>query len=239
MEEQQDLPVEEQTTVQETTTTPNNNKPSGEVEQSSMTPAQQNNYNAQRRIRQREAKNRRIKELEAELAQYKGKEDEMSKLRSSMIDDRIKDMRADIADEETNQFIGRAEELLGEDTDKFLQDTARYADYINANEPDLLLYAQREYGPILLHEWYKRMDNPKLKAEWMTMTRYEKGQVLHAMEQWIHKVITSYNQKSGAAPVKAGNIPIPGGGRQTQTNQPSDDFGVEFARAEARHKRGR
>lgn len=244
MEDQFNAPEQEdQPAAVETTSTPN--EPTGEDKGAQQTPVsekQQNNYNAQRRIRQRNARNKRIAELEAELAKYKDKDDDFSKFQTTSLNDRIGDMRATMADEDVEDFRNHAESLLGDETEKFMQDTYRYADYVNKNEPDVLLYAQREYGPILLAEWYKRMDDPRLNAQWMRMTAYEKGMVLSKLYDHITNVVTSYNKNNGQPaqqPSKPQNVPIPGSGRQTQTNEPTDDFGIEFARAEARHKRGR
>ena len=240
MEDQFNAPeqVEQPVTV-ETTSTPN--EPTGEDKHESVvSEKQQNNFNAQRRIRQRNARNKRIAELEAELAKYKDKDDDFSKFQTTSLNDRIGDMRATMADEDVEDFRSHAESLLGDETEKFMQDTYRYADYVNKNEPDVLLYAQREYGPILLAEWYKRMDDPRLNSQWMRMTAYEKGMVLSKLYEYITNVITAYNKNNGAPQSgKPQSVPIPGSGRQTPTNEPTDDFGIEFARAEARHKRGK
>ena len=232
---------EEQPVTVETTTTPDN-EPGGEnkgTQQAPVNEKQQNNFNAQRRIRQRNARNKRIAELEAELAKYKDKDDDFSKFQTTSLNDRIGDMRATMADEDVEDFRSHAESLLGDETEKFMQDTYRYADYVNKNEPDVLLYAQREYGPILLAEWYKRMDDPRLNEQWKRMTAYEKGMVLSKLYEHITNVIAHYNKNGEGKPAKAQSVPIPGSGRQTQTTEPTDDFGIEFARAEARHKRGR
>ena len=244
MEDQFNAPEqEEQPVTVETTSTPN--EPTGEdkgTQQTPITEKQQNNFNAQRRIRQRNARNKRIAELEAELAKYKDKDDDFSKFQTTSLNDRIGDMRATMADEDVEDFRSHAESLLGDETEKFMQDTYRYADYVNKNEPDVLLYAQREYGPILLAEWYKRMDDPRLNDQWKRMTAYEKGMVLSKLYEHITNVIATYNKNNGKPSHevnKGQSVPIPGSGRQTQTNEPTDDFSIEFARAEARHKRGK
>ena len=257
MEEQffeQPVETQEPTTVEsnaeqsvdnpQETTAPSEQKP--DDQSSNVTPSseddihRQNNRNAQRRIRQRNATNKRIAELEAEIAKLKGKDDDYSKFRQQQLADRIGDMEAMSQDEQTNEFVDRATEFFGAETEQFMQDTYRYAEYVNNNEPDLLLYAQRTYGPILLHEWYKRMDNPTLRQQWMGMTRYEKNMVLHKYYTEIEKIVTAYNSGKLQAPPKQTqpkNVPIPGGGRQTPSTDPTDDFGVEFGKAEARHSR--
>ena len=234
-------PVETSVEQNTETTTPSEANPSGEEQQGSeeqITTAQRNNANAQRRIRSRNAMSRRIAELEAEIDRLKGKDDDYSKFRTGQLTDRIDDMRAIQADDETNAFIENAQQWFGDDTQKFLQDTSRYANYVNNNEPDLLNYAQREYGPILLHEWYKRMDNPQLREQWMQMTRYEKNMVLHRYYTDISKIVNAVNsgafRQPGAKPTPK-DVPIPGSGRQTPSSEPSDDFGVELQRAMGRH----
>lgn len=195
-----------------------------------------NNRNAQRRIRQRNATNKRIAELQARIAELEGKDDDVSKFSRQQLEDRIGDMTAISQDDQTEAFRDAAYEFFGEETEQFMQDTYRYAEYVNANEPDLLMYAQRQYGPILLHEWYKRMDNPQLRQQWLGFTRFEKNMVLNKYYNEITQIITAY--KSGKMPTKqapAKTVPVPNGGRQTPTNEPSDDFGVELQKAVGRH----
>ena len=196
----------------------------------------QNNRNAQRRIRQRNATNKRIAELQARIAELEGKDDDVSKFSRQQLEDRIGDMTAISQDDQTEAFRDAAYEFFGEETEQFMQDTYRYAEYVNNNEPDLLMYAQRQYGPILLHEWYKRMDNPQLRQQWLGFTRFEKNMVLNKYYNEITQIITAY--KSGKMPNKqapARTVPVPNGGRQTPTNEPSDDFGVELQKAVGRH----
>jgi hypothetical protein len=247
MDEQFDTPVENQVPSTEPTTPPEQGSEQ-QPQETTTTPeqnpgsdtAQQNNRNAQRRIRQRNNTNRRIAELERQLAEERAKNDtsDMSKFRQQSLADRIDDMQAMSQDADTNDFVDRATEFFGEDTDKFLQDTYRYAPYVNENEPDLLLYAQRQYGPVLLHEWYKRMDNPQLRQQWLQMTRYEKNMVLHKYYTSIEKIIAAYNNGQLKPPTAAPKtVPVPGGGRETPADTPSDDFGVEFQKAVARHSK--
>ena len=115
-----------------------------------------------------------------------------------------------------------------------MQNVNRYAQYVNANEPDLLRYYQREYGPILLHEWMKRMDIPQAREQWLQLTTFEKQKVLDNLYTQIAQVISRYN---GSAKKQAPqNVPVPRGGRQSPSSEPSDDFGVELGRAFNRHK---
>lgn len=194
----------------------------------------QNWSNGQRRINQRQSLKARVRFLEEKLKQYEGKDDDYSKFQADNLQERIADMQAMDADAEANELYDRAEPWFGEDTQQFMQNVGRYAQYVNANEPDLLRYYQREYGPILLHEWMQRMDIPQAREQWLQLTTFEKQKVLDNLYTQIAQVISRYN----TAPKKSAsqNVPVPSGGRQSPSSEPSDDFGVELGRAFNRHK---
>lgn len=234
MDEPQTTPVETTPVQVEPTVDPDN----GNVQPTEVSPtgndtatreAQDNWNNGRRRIERRRSMMARIKELEERLAQYEGKDDDYSKFQREQISDRIGDMRAMNADAEASEFADRAAKWFGEDTEQFMQDTYRYAQYVNENEPDLLRYAQREYGPILLHEWYKRMDQPNLRNEWLGMTAYEKGAVLANFYRQIVDIATK------PKPQPQPNVPVPNGGRQSAASMPTDDFGIALSDAINRH----
>lgn len=185
-----------------------------------------NYQNAQRRIRSRTAAQRRIAELEQRLAQYEGRTDTMSKFHAQQLQDRIDDMSAMADDDRMTEFTERAKAELGNGGEALVDQVQPYADYVNANEPDLLNYINRPNGMRLLKAWCDRMDKPALRQQWLGMTRYERNQVLAKF----------YAQLSQSKPVGNGNVPVPAGGRETASAQPSDDFGVELERARARHR---
>lgn len=191
--------------------------------------------NGRRRIEQRQSMKARIKELEERLAQYEGKDDDYSRFQREQITDRIGDMQAMNADAEATEFAARAEQWFGDETEQFMSDTYRYAQYVNNNEPDLLRYVQREYGPILLHEWYKRMDNPALRQQWLGMTAYEKGSVLNNFYNQIAQIVEQ--SKNPPKPAPQANIPVPNGGRQSPAPAPDGDFGAALGDAINRHSR--
>lgn len=192
----------------------------------------QNWSNGQRRINQRQSLKARVRFLEEKLKQYEGKDDDYSKFQADNLQERIADMQAMDADAEANELYDRAEPWFGEDTQQFMQNVGRYAQYVNANEPDLLRYYQREYGPILLHEWMQRMDIPQAREQWLQLTTFEKQKVLDNFYTQIAQVISRYK----AGKTKPQNVPVPSGGRQSPSSEPSDDFGVELGRAFNRHK---
>ena len=215
-------------------------KESGAVEQETKPAVARNNENwnnGHRRIQQRQSMKARIKELEERLAQYEGKEDDYSRFQRQQLEDRIGDMNAMNADAEAEDFANRAAEFFDSDTPQFMQSVYRYAPYVNSNEPDLLKYTQRQYGPILLHEWMKRMDQPQLREQWLGMTNYEKQRVL---DSFYNQIVSTVRQYQGQAPAPKQapkpSVPVPNGGRQTPGNEPTSDFGIELGNAFARHK---
>lgn len=206
----------------------------GGQNQSAEDVRKQNWSNGQRRINQRQSLKARVRFLEEKLKQYEGKDDDYSKFQADNLQERIADMRAMDTDAEVNELYDRAEPWFGENTQQFMQNVNRYAQYVNANEPDLLRYYQREYGPILLHEWMKRMDIPQAREQWLQLTTFEKQKVLDNLYTQIAQVITRYN--GSAKKQTSRNVPVPSGGRQSPSSEPSDDFGVELGRAFNRHK---
>lgn len=182
--------------------------------------------NAQRRIRSREASRRRIAELEQRLAQYEGKTDEASKLQAQQLHDRIDDMTALTDDDRWSDFSERAYSELGDKAPQLLEQSDRYADYVNAREPDLVQYVNRPNGMRLYKAWCDRMDQPELRRQWLEMTRFEKNRVLDNF----------YRQLNAAPKPAKTNVPVPAGGRDTASDQPTDDFGVELARSFNRHR---
>lgn len=231
-----DVNTQGQQTAESTATPQENEAPV----QEQVREQKQNNWsNGQRRIQQRQSLKARVKELEARLAEYEGKDDDYSKFQSQQLQDRIDDMNAISADAEANDFADHASQFFGDETPAFMSNVYRYARYVNANEPDLLRYTQREYGPILLHEWMQRMDNPQLRAQWLQMTAYEKGRVLDNFYKQIGQVISQYGkgQATAQAPTaRQTSVPVPNGGRQSPGAPATDDFGIALGQAFNRHK---
>lgn len=205
------------------------------AQQQPVSQARQNWNNGQRRIRGRQALQQRVQQLEAELAELRGKKDDVSQFRAGLVQDRLDDMNAMAADAEANAFADRAAEWFGDETEQFMQDTYRYAPYVNKNEPDLLRYANRDYGLVLLHEWYKRMDVPQLRTQWMGFTAFEKGRVLDNLYNQIADVVRRSQNQNAPQPR---NVPVPNGGRQSAAGVQTDDFGIALGEALNRHRKG-
>lgn len=221
-DEQVATPEQQPTENQPVAEQPQSEQPRPEAENIHRT----NWNNAQRRIRSREASRRRIAELEQRLAQYEGKTDEASKLQAQQLHDRIDDMTALTDDDRWSDFSERAYSELGEQAQQLLEQSDRYADYVNAREPDLVQYVNRPNGMRLYKAWCDRMDQPELRRQWLEMTRFEKNRVLDNF----------YRQLNAAPKPAKTNVPVPAGGRDTASDQPTDDFGVELARSFNRHR---
>lgn len=195
---------------------------------------QQNSRNAARRIQQKKQfriMQSRIEELESKLAGFQGKDDPESQAAAAQIGERIADMQAVSSDHEYNDFQERAIDAFGEqEAVQFMRQTQKYAPHVNKNEPELCAYIDRPYGQILLSEWYKRMDKPGTRAEWLSMTSFEKGKTLDTFYKQINTIV------NGKPAAPKANAPVPGSGRNAGGLVPSDDFGIALQAAVNRRK---
>lgn len=198
----------------------------------------ENNRNAQRRIqRRREQQNsrNRISELERQAREREQAGDPDAAVG---IRERIADMQASVADTEYNDFYDRAVDELGDGADSFVQQTLRYSKYVNAAEPELLQMTSRPKGLVLLHEWMKRMDVPKLRQEWLDMIPAEKQQVLMKFYDQIIK--RGERPSADAKPQQTRrDVPVPGSGRNVKGLTPDDDFGLLLQEAKNRRVNSR
>ena len=194
---------------------------------------QRDNANAQRRIRNREFNNlrSRIAELEAKFSELSKSNEPGANYEAQSIRDRIDDLSSAQADNDLESYKESARAELGDNlVDKFMEESQRYGNHVNQNEPELRHYTDRPYGKILLHEWFRRMDDPACRAEWLSFTSYEKSKVLDNFYREINSSIKNYKQSSA---------PVPGSGRDTTTVTPADDFGLAFQESMNRRKRQR
>ena len=183
----------------------------------------ENYRNAQKRIeRKRSRRNAeaRMAELTERLKGYEGATDPAKVQEARQLEDRILDMKAVSDDDAENDFESRAESVFGENTPKFLEDSARYGEYINKCEPEVRAYIDRPYGLVLLRAWYRRMDQQNLRQEWLGMTPYEKGRALDNLYRSIRDGIENRGSAQTRPQVVA---PVPAGGRSTSTHQPTGD----------------
>jgi hypothetical protein len=115
-----------------------------------------------------------------------------------------------------------------------MEATYRYAPYVNKHEPELKAYIARPFGMIVLNEWYKRMDHPQYRNEWLNFTAYEKGQALAGFYQQIEGVA---RRLASGEQMDRPNIPAAKGGRQSNAIVPGDDFGLALQNAKQQFRR--
>lgn len=231
----------------------------------------QNSLNAARRIKNKrcfDTLNSRISALEEELEQYKEYADahpEM-KLRADAAAEqtrgRIDDLRAVKQQQQAQDYYDDATQTFGaQDAEKFMQDSARYAQQVNEREPELCKFINRPYGKILLREWFDKMDRPDLNEQWERLTPYEK-QI--ALTHDYNKIIGVFQRietrkKSGSQQSNGGNpsataanpglhiepsnpsanpqdVPVPGSGRNVNGTPGPDEFGMAWQEAVNRRR---
>lgn len=231
----------------------------------------QNSLNAARRIKNKrrfDTLNGRISALEEELEQYREYADahpEM-KLRADAAAEqtrgRIDDLRAVKQQQQAQDYYDDATQTFGaQDAEKFMQDSARYAQQVNEREPELCKFINRPYGKILLREWFDKMDRPDLTEQWERLTPYEK-QV--ALTHDYNKIIGVFQRiearkKSGSQQSNGGNpsataanpglhiepsnpsanpqdVPVPGSGRNVNGTPGPDEFGMAWQEAVNRRR---
>lgn len=260
----------ENQSTQTVTDTPNPDGGNREVEggangnrttQGTATPPSENqravNYrNAARRIdRKRDiertnAMSQRISQLEQEIQQLRGSEDEQAQALAAQKYDHLQDLLSMQATQRYQEWTDRAYDNFGDDADNFLQLSEKWGSYVNQNEPELAKMIHRQYGQQLYYAWLERMENAETRAQWAQMTRFERSRVLSDFYKKIDdhfKGLDAQGQPQGTpqgqpqgqpngAPQgnpqgQPQNIPVPGGGRQTQTLPPTNNFGLALQQA--------
>lgn len=78
----------------------------------------------------------------------------------------------------------------------YMQNLYRWGNYISKKESELFEYTNREYGPILLWEWIKRMDNESLYNEWIGMSKNKKRSVLDRFYSQIETIYAEHDEKN-------------------------------------------
>jgi IS1 family transposase len=129
-----------------------------------------------------------------------------------------------VSSAEADAFEERAYQVFGNNAPRFMEDTYKWAQHVNRNEPELRTYIDRPYGYIMLAEWYKRAADPQLFRQWNSMTAYERGKVLDTFYGELEKLGRGGHVVEKGKVVE--NIPAPTGGRNTNKTPPPDDFGL-------------
>jgi hypothetical protein len=207
-----------------------------------------------RRIRQRENFNRvnsRIQQLRQEQQELLATQDPQSILLAHQKGSEIENLQALQQDAQYSEWSQRAAECFGNDADRFLDQSERYGEYVNKNEPELVSYIDRPFGMFVYKSWMDQMENGDFRNRWVGLTAYEKGAVLNT----IYKQIINFangtqqqpqppvqtpapqspagNQPSNPAPA---DVPVPGSGRTSNHIPSPGSFGE--ALENALNKRG-
>lgn len=179
-------------------------------------------------------------------------------------DDQIKELNIQMVRELQQEWQREAYEMFTpEDAQQFLADSQKYADWINENEPELSKYINRPYGRYLLKGWFDKVaKNPELADKWEAMNPYQKYQMLEKHYRELEKFGEDYaagraqigvqgqqnqqpnQQQTGGAQQtqqqsqvpQPKDIPVPGSGRNTDTEPPGDNIDLLIDRAMQKRK---
>lgn len=214
-----------------------------------------NNFrNMSRRIRQRESFNRvnsRIQQLRREQKELLDTQDPQSILLAHQKGSEIENLEALQQDVAYNDWAQRAGECFGAEADAFLEQSERYGEYVNKNEPEIVSYIDRPFGMFVYKSWMDQMGNGDFRNRWIGLTSFEKGAVLNT----IYKQILNFangtqqqsqsqpqvqvgtqqapagNQPSNPAPANVPNVPVPGSGRTSNHIPSPGSFGEALENA--------
>lgn len=173
-------------------------------------------------------------------------------------DDQIKELNIQMVRELQQEWQREAYEMFTpEDAQQFLADSQKYADWINKNEPELSKYINRPYGRYLLKGWFDKVaKDPELADKWEAMNPYQKYQMLEKHYRELEKFGEDYaagkvqigvqqnQQQTGGAQQtqqqsqrsQLKDIPVPGSGRNTDTEPPGDNIDLLIDRAMQKRK---
>lgn len=209
-----------------------------------------NNFrNMSRRIRQRESFNRvnsRIQQLRREQKELLDTQDPQSILLAHQKGSEIENLEALQQDAAYNDWAQRAGECFGAEADAFLEQSERFGEYVNKNEPEIVSYIDRPYGMFVYKSWMDQMANGDFRNRWVGLTAYEKGAVLNTIYKQIINFangaqqqpqspvqtpapqVPAGNQPSNPAPA---NVPVPGSGRTSNQIPSPGSFGEALENA--------
>lgn len=169
--------------------------------------------NMSRRIRQRENNSRvnsRIQQLREQQQELLRTGDEQALILAHQKGSEIENLMAMQQDAAYSEWSQRACECFT-DPEVFLDQSERYGEYVNANEPELVSYIDRPYGMFLYRSWMDQMDNGDFRSRWVGMTAFEKGAVLNK----IYSQILGFANGKGQQPQG-----VPNGQQATQQGIP-------------------
>ena len=203
--------------------------------------------------------------LNQEKEAFKQEGENQNPTMAAVKEDQIKELNIQMVRELQAEWQREAYEMFTpEDAKQFLADTQKYADWINKNEPELRQYMNRPYGRYLLKGWLDKIaKNPANADKWEAMNPYQRYQMLERNYKELEKFGEDYaagkvqigvqgEQQPNGAPNQQPNgeqtqqsqqpqqqtqdIPVPGSGRNTDTEPPSDNIDLLYDRAMNKRK---
>ena len=184
----------------------------------------------------------RINQLEQEIAQLRNSNEESQQSLADQKAEHLQDLLSLQASQRYQDWSDKAYDNFGDDADNFLQLSEKWGNYVNQSEPELAKMIHRKYGQQLYYAWLERMENPETRSQWAEMTRYERSRVLSDFYKKIEDHFDGNGrqaqpqQTQQAQPPQSQqqaqpDVPVPGGGRNTSTLPPTNNFGLALQNA--------
>lgn len=190
----------------------------------------------------------RVNQLAQEVEQLRNSNDEGAQNLAEQKAEHLQDLLSLQASQRYQDWSDKAYDNFGDDAENFLNLSEKWGQYVNSNEPELAKMIHRQYGQQLYYAWLERMENPATRKQWVEMTRYERSRVLSDFYKKIDDHFKGLDAQPQGQPqgTPQGNtqpqgqpqgqpqvtdIPIPGGGRNTSTLPPTNNFGLALQQA--------
>lgn len=227
-------------------TTQGQAKPQGENQRAVNYRNAARRIDRKRDIERNNAMSQRISQLEQEIQQLRGSEDEQAQALAAQKYEHLQDLISMQATQRYQEWTDKAFDNFGDDADNFLQLSEKWGSYVNQNEPELAKMIHRQYGQQLYYAWLERMENAETRSQWAQMTRFERSRVLSDFYKKIDEHFKGLDaqgsqqttpqgqpqgQPQGSPQGTPQNIPVPGGGRNTATLPPTNNFGLALQQA--------
>lgn len=200
-----------------------------------------------------------LQRLNQEKEAYEQEGENQNPTMAAVKEDQIKELNIQMVQELQAEWQREAYEMFTpDDAKQFLQDSQTYSDWINKNEPELRQYMNKPYGRYLLKGWFDKVAKVPANAnKWEQMNPYQKYQMLEKHYKELEKFGEDYaagkvqigvqdnppqGNPSGAPqnqqpqPQPQQDIPVPGSGRNTDIEPPSDNIDLLFDRAMNKRK---
>lgn len=201
-----------------------------------------------------------LERLSREKEAFEQEGDDQNPTMAQVKEDQIRELQIQMVREMQEEWQREAREMFTpEDAEQFLADSKKYSDWINKNEPELRQYINKPYGRYLLKGWFDKIaKNPENADRWEAMNPYQRYQMLEKNYRELEKFGEDFAagkvkigvqgepqqtaQPSGAQPTQQAqpaqpqNVPVPGSGRNTDNEPPTDDINLLIDRAMNKRK---